>query len=76
MGDVEDVLACACFSIVRDAVLCDASYHSVQHAVALALASLENPMSEKIAARGRTEVSQIYTKSLQWSQFVELVARC
>ena len=74
MGDVEDVLACAFFSIVRDVVLCDASYHSVQHA--LALASLENPMSEKMAARGRTEVSQIYTKSLQWSQFVELVARC
>jgi hypothetical protein len=52
------------------------TYDSAQQAVALALTCLDNAASEEMAARGRSEISEIYTKSLQWSQFVDLVARC
>ena len=52
------------------------TYDSAEQAVALALACIDNAASAEMAARGRAEITKIYTKSSQWSQFVDLVARC
>jgi hypothetical protein len=52
------------------------TYDSARQAVARALACLENTASEEMAARGRSEIAEIYSKPLQWHQFVDLAARC
>jgi Glycosyl transferases group 1 len=50
-------------------------YESADHATKLISNSLRNwPRPAVIAAEGRRRVSQIYTKSSQWSRFVGLVA--
>lgn len=52
------------------------TYDSAEQAVAIALARLDSGTSREMAARGRRVISEIYTKASQWSQFVELAARC
>lgn len=52
------------------------TYDSAEQAVAIALARLDNGASEEMAARGRRQISEIYTKASQWSRFVDLAARC
>jgi hypothetical protein len=52
------------------------TYDSAQQAVARALACLDNSAAEKMAARGRREIAESYSKPLQWRQFVDLAAQC
>jgi hypothetical protein len=52
------------------------TYGSADQALELASTHLDNAASVEIAARGRHQISRIYTKSWQWSQFADLVARC
>jgi hypothetical protein len=51
------------------------TYGSAKQAVALALTCLDNAESQKMAARGRSEITELYSKSAQWRQFVDLAAR-
>ncbi|MGO8908880.1 MAG: glycosyltransferase, partial [Bradyrhizobium sp.] len=52
------------------------TYDSPAHAVASISKCLDNwSISAAIAAHGRDQVSEIYSKPLQWKQFVDLVAR-
>jgi len=52
------------------------TYDSAQQAVTRALACLNNSaVAEKMAARGRDEVTKIYSKPSQWREFANLVAR-
>jgi hypothetical protein len=52
------------------------AYASPEHAAELISNCLENwPRSAEVAARGRSRLSQIYSKSLQLDHFVDLVAR-
>lgn len=51
------------------------TYGSADRALELASTCLDSAASVEIAARGRRQISEIYTKSSQWSQFVNLVAR-
>jgi hypothetical protein len=51
------------------------TYDSAEQAVGLISKCLESwSISAEMAARGREQVSEIYGKSLQWKQFVDLVA--
>jgi len=52
------------------------TYDSADQAVELASKCLDDAASVEIAARGRQQISAIYTKSSQWSRFVDLAARC
>jgi hypothetical protein len=52
------------------------TYGSADQALELASTCLDDAASVEIAARGRRQISEIYTKSSQWSQFANLVARC
>jgi Glycosyl transferases group 1 len=50
------------------------AYDSPEHAAQLVSASLDNwPRQAEIAAEGRRQVSEIYSKSLQWKSFIDLV---
>jgi spore maturation protein CgeB len=52
------------------------TYVSAGHALAMISECLHNwPRSAEVAARGRSRISQIYNKSVQWSHFVALVAQ-
>jgi glycosyl transferase family 1 len=52
------------------------AYTSAEHASELITESLDHwPESAELAARGRKEISEIYSKSSQWRNFVDLVAR-
>ena len=52
------------------------AYNSVDHALGMISECLHNwPHSAEIAARGRTRISEIYSKSLQLKHFIDLVAR-
>jgi hypothetical protein len=52
------------------------AYGSSEHAAELISNCLENwPRSAELAARGRNRISEIYSKSMQWSRFVGLVAQ-
>jgi hypothetical protein len=52
------------------------AYASPEHAAKLISTRLENwPRSAELAAGGRSRISQIYSKSLQFEHFVDLVAR-
>jgi Glycosyl transferases group 1 len=51
-------------------------YASPEEASAVIVKCLDSwPRSAEIAARGKNQVSEIYSKSSQWSQFVGLVAQ-
>lgn len=52
------------------------TYDSAGQVVELISKCLDSwPISAEMAARGRNQVSEIYSKPLQWKQFVDLVAR-
>ena len=52
------------------------AYTSPEHAAELISKCLYNwPRSAEVAARGRKRISEIYSKSMQWEHFVDLVAR-
>jgi hypothetical protein len=52
------------------------TYDSAEHALDIISESLRAwPRSAELAARGRNRISKIYSKSLQWSRFVGLVAQ-
>jgi hypothetical protein len=52
------------------------TYDSAEGAVASISKCLDSwPAAAEVAARGRKQVSEIYSKSLQWKQFVGLVAQ-
>jgi hypothetical protein len=51
------------------------TYDSADDAVRLASACLDKLSSAEMAARGRSQVSEIYSKSGQWNQFADLVSR-
>ena len=51
-------------------------YTSAEQASELITESLDHwPQSAELATRGRKEISEIYSKSSQWRNFVDLVAR-
>jgi hypothetical protein len=52
------------------------TYGSADQALELASTYPDNRASAEIATLGRRQVSEIYTKHSQWSQFVDLAARC
>jgi hypothetical protein len=52
------------------------AYDSADDALGMISKCLRSwPRSAEVAARGRSQISEIYSKSLQWSQFVGLVAQ-
>ena len=52
------------------------AYQSADHAVELVEACLDNAAERAtMAAKGRRQVSQFYSKSLQWNGFIDLVAQ-
>ncbi len=52
------------------------AYDSADHALGIISGCLHSwPRSAEVAARGRTRISEIYSKSLQWTRFVGLVAQ-
>jgi hypothetical protein len=52
------------------------AYDSADHALGMISECLRSwPRSAELAARGRSQISEIYSKSLQWTQFVGLVAQ-
>ena len=52
------------------------TYGSADQALELISKCLNSwPSSAEVAARGRNQISGIYSKSLQWKQFVDLVAQ-
>jgi len=51
------------------------TYDSADQAVELVSERLDDGSSAELAARGRSQISEIYSKSSQWAQFVDLVAR-
>jgi len=52
------------------------AYDSPDHAAERICASLDNwPRHAEIAAEGRRQVSELYSKSLQWKSFIDLVGQ-
>ena len=52
------------------------TYTSAEHASEVISESLDHwPQSAELATRGRSRISEIYSKSSQWMNFVDLVAR-
>jgi hypothetical protein len=52
------------------------TYDSADQALGMISECLHNwPRSAALAARGRSRISRVYSKSVQWSQFVALVAQ-
>jgi Glycosyl transferases group 1 len=52
------------------------AYASPEHALEVISKCLDDwPRSAEVAARGRKQISEIYSKSMQWEHFVDLVAR-
>jgi Glycosyl transferases group 1 len=52
------------------------AYDSAEHALRTISECLRGwPRSAEVAARGRTQIAEIYNKSSQWGRFVDLVAQ-
>jgi hypothetical protein len=50
--------------------------YDTDQAVKLVSGGLDNwPLWSKMAAEGRRQVSELYSKSLQWKRFIDLVAQ-
>ena len=65
-----------CYSDGMDPGVTMKTYGSADEALELISKCLNSwPSSAEVAARGRTQISEIYSKSLQWKQFVDLVAQ-
>jgi len=51
------------------------AYDSAEQALELASSYLDKGLASEMAGRGRNRISEIYSKSLQWGRFVDLVAQ-